>query len=225
LRQATVGAAIGPAEIGEAKPILALQYLCYRVEAERYDEPAIPALTQTPEGLIGEIRTHRVLVARLGTEAVGSVRARRRDGTCRIGRLIVDPRLQGQGLGTRLTGEIEACFDAADRYTSCPPATGARGTSGSTAGWATSSRVREVRKICEAFMSPDSVTETLHFFAAEYGPHDLTASGGGMEMEGEDIEVLELPIDHALHMIMTGEIADGKTIMLLQHAALHLFGD
>ena len=30
-------------------------------------------------------------------------------------------------------------------------------------------------------------------------------------------------IDRALDMIASGEIIDGKTIMLLQHAALHLF--
>lgn len=84
-------------------------------------------------------------------------------------------------------------------------------------------RLRHVRKVFEAFMSPGSVTEKLYFFVAEYEPHDLATAGGGVEVEGEDIEVLELPFDDALHMIQTGEIADGKTIMLLQHAALYLF--
>ena len=42
-----------------------------------------------------------------------------------------------------------------------------------------------------------------------------------MAEEGEDIEVLELGFDAALAMIGTGEISDGKTIMLLQWAALH----
>ena len=84
-------------------------------------------------------------------------------------------------------------------------------------------RVRKVCKVFEAFMSPGSVTEKLYFFVAEYEPHDLVMPGGGVEAEGEDIEVLELPLDEALHMIETGEIVDGKTIMLLQHAALKLF--
>ena len=48
-------------------------------------------------------------------------------------------------------------------------------------------------------------------------------SGGGVASEGEDIEVLELPIDHALAMIADGRIADAKTIMLLQYAALNIF--
>lgn len=84
-------------------------------------------------------------------------------------------------------------------------------------------RVQRVQKVFEAFMSPGSVTEKLYFFIAEYESHDLTTAGGGVEAEGEDIEVLELPFDKAFDMIQTGKIADGKTIMLLQHAALHLF--
>lgn len=80
--------------------------------------------------------------------------------------------------------------------------------------------VRMPRKVFEAFMSPGSVTERLHFFVAEYEPGDRVSQGGGDASEGEDIEVLELPLDRALAMIGTGEIQDGKTIMLLQHAAL-----
>ncbi len=84
-------------------------------------------------------------------------------------------------------------------------------------------RVHSVRKIFDAYMSPGSVTEKLHFFVAEYEPAEKTNSGGGVEAEGEDIEVLELSLDDALQMIRVGEIADGKTIMLLQYAKLHLF--
>lgn len=80
--------------------------------------------------------------------------------------------------------------------------------------------VRMPRKVFQAFMSPGSVTERLHFFVAEYDAGDRVGAGGGNASEGEDIEVLELPLDQALAMIGTGEIQDGKTIMLLQHAAL-----
>lgn len=86
-------------------------------------------------------------------------------------------------------------------------------------------RMRRVQKVFEAFMSPGSVTEKLHFFIAEYESRDMATAGGGVEAEGEDIEVLELPFEDALRMIETGEIADGKTIMLVQHAALQLFAD
>lgn len=84
-------------------------------------------------------------------------------------------------------------------------------------------RVCDVRKVFEAFMSPGSVTEKLHFFVAEYDSASRVGAGGGIESEGEDIEVLELPFEEALAMVRRGEIADGKTIMLLQYAALHLF--
>jgi len=83
-------------------------------------------------------------------------------------------------------------------------------------------RVHAVRKVFEAFMSPGSVTEKLFFFVAEYTANSKVGKGGGVASEGEDIEVLELPIDEALAMVTRGEIVDGKTIMLLQYAALNL---
>jgi nudix-type nucleoside diphosphatase (YffH/AdpP family) len=85
-------------------------------------------------------------------------------------------------------------------------------------------RLGEIRKIFEAFMSPGAVTEKLHFFVAEYDPSLRIGSGGGNADEGEDIEVMELPIDQALAMIGDGRIVDAKTIMLLQYAALNIFG-
>ena len=84
-------------------------------------------------------------------------------------------------------------------------------------------RLRDIRKIFEAYMSPGSVTEKLHFFVGEYQPDMKIGSGGGNPDEGEDIEVLELDIDEALAMIADGRIMDAKTIMLLQWARLHIF--
>jgi hypothetical protein len=72
-------------------------------------------------------------------------------------------------------------------------------------------------------MSPGALTEQMHFFVAEYEPQMRVSSGGGLASEGEDIEVLELRIDDALEMIADGRIIDGKTIILLQYAALHIF--
>ena len=83
-------------------------------------------------------------------------------------------------------------------------------------------RVHRVEKLFEAFMSPGSVTEKLHFFLAEYDSAEKISQGGGVVAEGEDIEVIELPLADALKRIQTGEIVDGKTIMLLYHAALYL---
>lgn len=81
-------------------------------------------------------------------------------------------------------------------------------------------RITDVQKVFEAYMSPGSVTEILYFFIAEYAKKMKVTDGGGLEEEDEDIEVLEVTIDQAMKMIETGEIKDGKTIMLLQHIKL-----
>ncbi|MDM1554712.1 MULTISPECIES: GDP-mannose pyrophosphatase NudK [Chryseobacterium] len=78
-------------------------------------------------------------------------------------------------------------------------------------------KISKVEKVFEAYMSPGSVTEILHFFIAEYSNEMKINEGGGLEEEGEHIEVLELSFDEVLRMIDTGEIKDAKTIMLLQH--------
>ncbi|WP_347218935.1 GDP-mannose pyrophosphatase NudK [Chryseobacterium sp.] len=78
-------------------------------------------------------------------------------------------------------------------------------------------KISKVEKVFEAYMSPGSVTEILHFFIAEYSSEMKITDGGGLEDEGEQIEVLELTFDEALIMIDSGEIKDAKTIMLLQH--------
>ena len=80
--------------------------------------------------------------------------------------------------------------------------------------------IDKVTKVFEVYMSPGSVTEIIHFFIAEYTSNMKTTSGGGLEDEQEEIQVLELPFDTALQMIKSGEIKDGKTIMLLQHLRL-----
>src|SRR3984957_8751075 len=77
-----------------------------------------------------------------------------------------------------------------------------------------------VTKLFAAYMSPGSVTEKLHFFAAPYSPTQRQSDGGGVVDHGEEIELVELGLGQALKMIETGEIEDGKTIMLLQHARL-----
>ncbi|NML57446.1 GDP-mannose pyrophosphatase NudK [Chryseobacterium cheonjiense] len=81
-------------------------------------------------------------------------------------------------------------------------------------------KISHVEKIFEAFMSPGSVTEILYFFIGEYSKEMKINDGGGLDDEGEDIEVLELFFEEALKMIDTGEIKDAKTIMLLQYLRL-----
>ena len=83
-------------------------------------------------------------------------------------------------------------------------------------------RIDHVHKIFEAYMSPGSVTEILHFFTGEYTKDQQVNSGGGVDHEQENIEVLELDFDDAYDMIRTGEMRDAKTIILLQYAKLNL---
>ncbi len=82
-------------------------------------------------------------------------------------------------------------------------------------------KISKVTKIFESYMSPGSVTEILYFFIAEYTKEMKVSDGGGLSEEQENIEVLELDFDTAYEMIHSGEIKDGKTIMLLQHAKIH----
>jgi len=81
-------------------------------------------------------------------------------------------------------------------------------------------RITNVTKIFEAYMSPGSVTEILHFFVGAYSDDQKVNPGGGVEGE-ENIEVLEIPFAQAISMVRRGEIRDAKTIILLQYAQLH----
>jgi len=78
--------------------------------------------------------------------------------------------------------------------------------------------VGEVKKLFELYMSPGGVTEIIHFFIAEYTDAQRANAGGGVE--DEDIEVLEIPFVKALEMVKTGEIQDGKALILLQYLQL-----
>jgi len=82
-------------------------------------------------------------------------------------------------------------------------------------------KIRDVRKIFEAYMSPGSVTEMLYFFIAGYTASMKVHDGGGVAHEQENIEVLEIPFGEAIRMMDNGEIKDAKTILLLQYARLH----
>jgi GNAT superfamily N-acetyltransferase len=102
--------------VRDAEDILKLQYLCFQRKAALYDDYTIPPLKQTLANLLLEYDTHRILVARSGGEVIGSVRANVRDEACCIGRLIVHPRLQQRGLGSRLLQAVEREFPEASRY-------------------------------------------------------------------------------------------------------------
>jgi nudix-type nucleoside diphosphatase (YffH/AdpP family) len=82
-------------------------------------------------------------------------------------------------------------------------------------------RIKDVRKIYEAYMSPGSVSEILYFFIAEYSDDMKVHGGGGVAHEQENIEVIEIGFEQALTKMKSGDIKDAKTIILLQWMEIH----
>ena len=80
--------------------------------------------------------------------------------------------------------------------------------------------VSALTHIFDIYMSPGSVTEYLAFFQGEYSEKQKIGEGGGSADEGEDIDVLHVPLPEAMRMIDSGEIRDAKTIILLQHLTI-----
>lgn len=85
-------------------------------------------------------------------------------------------------------------------------------------------RLRDTQFVARAYSSPGSVNECVWCYTAHYSPEDRANAGGGAADEGEDIEVLELPLEEAVSMIATGAIMDMKTIIILQHLDQTLAG-
>ena len=82
-------------------------------------------------------------------------------------------------------------------------------------------RIKEVKKVYEAYSSPGVMTEKMHFFIGEYTDDMKVNGGGGLDSEHEDIEVLEMPFTKAVNMLNNGEIHDTRTVVLLQYAIIH----
>ena len=82
-------------------------------------------------------------------------------------------------------------------------------------------KINSATKILESYMSPGAVTEKMHYFIAEYKDEMKINEGGGLEVEDEEIEVMELPFIEALEMMKSFEIKDAKTIVLLQYAQIN----
>jgi nudix-type nucleoside diphosphatase (YffH/AdpP family) len=82
-------------------------------------------------------------------------------------------------------------------------------------------KIERVSKVFESFMVPGTVMQKIHFFIGYIDDALIVNEGGGAEDETENIELLNLPFETAFKMIASGEIIDGKSIMLLQHAKIH----
>lgn len=107
---------IEKALIIDLEEILALQKKAYLSEAEIYNDYNIQPLVQTLEGIKDEFKNQVFLKASADGKIIGSVRAYQDGDTCYIGKLIVEPELQNQGVGTRLLNEIESIFKLSGRY-------------------------------------------------------------------------------------------------------------
>jgi len=103
------------ATVDDAEAILSLQKLAYQSEAEIYDDFTIPPLTQTLEEIKKDFESQIFLKAVTDGRFIGSVRAFVKEGTCYVGRLIVHPDFQNQGIGTQLMNRIEEVFKEGQR--------------------------------------------------------------------------------------------------------------
>ncbi|HTN96383.1 MAG TPA: NUDIX domain-containing protein [Nordella sp.] len=78
-------------------------------------------------------------------------------------------------------------------------------------------RLRNLRSLGRIWGSPGAISESIWLFLADYAASDRIGKGGGKEGEDEDIEILEMPLTEAMDLVAAGEIADAKTLILLQH--------
>jgi ribosomal protein S18 acetylase RimI-like enzyme len=107
---------IEKATVFDAEEILTLQKLAYQSEAEIYNDFKIPPLVQTLESIEKDFENQFFLKTVTERRIIGSVRASIKEETCYIGRLIVHPDFQNQGIGTKLMSEIERIFNHCRRF-------------------------------------------------------------------------------------------------------------
>jgi ribosomal protein S18 acetylase RimI-like enzyme len=104
------------ATVLDAEEILFLQKLAYQSEGEIHNDFNIPPLVQTLKSIEKDFEIQFFLKAVMDRRIIGSVRAFVKEGTCYIGRLIVHPEFQNQGVGTKLMYEIEKIFNHCKRF-------------------------------------------------------------------------------------------------------------
>lgn len=107
---------IETADVNDAEAILQLQRAAYQSEAKLYNDFEIPPLTETLSQLRALFASHVFLKATVDGKIVGSVRANIHNGSCHIGRLLVDPNYQNRGIGTQLLAEIERKYQFCRRF-------------------------------------------------------------------------------------------------------------
>lgn len=104
---------IKEANVSDAQEILRIQKLAFLDQAQIYKNYAVPPLLETLDELKEAFKTHTILKATVEGKIVGSVRFNEKDGTCFIGRFLVDPEFQNRGVGTALMLQAENHCSAA----------------------------------------------------------------------------------------------------------------
>lgn len=107
---------IRPAQSADVPALLAIQRRAFTEEADIYAACSIPPLEETEAQVQEALAAHTVLLAEFEGQVAGSVRGQWRGRTCYVGRLAVDPDLQGRGIGGALMAAIEAAFADAERF-------------------------------------------------------------------------------------------------------------
>ncbi|PZG13413.1 GNAT family N-acetyltransferase [Nonomuraea aridisoli] len=90
----------------DAGEILTVQRAAYVSEAQLYGDPFITPLVESLEQVRKAVEGGVVLKAVEGGRIVGSVRGQLSGTTCRVGRLVVAPDFQGQGVGSALLAAL-----------------------------------------------------------------------------------------------------------------------
>ena len=86
-------------------------------------------------------------------------------------------------------------------------------------------RLQTLEPVVRAWAMPGVSTERLDMFLAPFSAADHVASGGGLDDEGEYIEVIEVPCEELANMMDAGRLIDLKTLTLaltlrLRHPSL-----
>ena len=82
----------------------------------------------------------------------------------------------------------------------------------------TGHRVADLAFVADLYASPGSLSERMILYTATYGAHTKVSEGGGLESEGERLEVVEMALTDAAALMESGGIRDLKTAFLLAHA-------
>lgn len=107
------------ASAGDLAEILELQKIAFISEAELYNNFSIEPLTQTYDSISADFKEYIFLKAVYGNKIIGSVKGRQTYDFCWIGKLIVHPEFQNNGLGKRLMLQIEKEFPNPKQFQLC----------------------------------------------------------------------------------------------------------